>query len=314
MKKIDFLKTGVSVVISLASLFLLDSCLEKKAEDRKNIHNSASQNAEIFDKNKSEIVENLENAEFEKSVEAKTGETPALEEKSKENDTPNDEFAKIRSIDINTARLNPSKFIQNQFEGTSIHDSSNLFVIGFSRSGKIAFIESQFLEGVGMERATFFVQDLVSDDILAVVHSDDADEASYGEAGAVDFFIKKNAEKIDSLLFEHEIIKGEFKIEQFPYFEDGRTLGVTANIFDTGEFMNDFIRLIDYTITAEDGAGRKKTITSKKGEADENVFVCGFVKNPWENRIAVVIAEARFGFEGYDILYSISGCDAQKGF
>ena len=59
---------------------------------------------------------------------------------------------------------------------------------------------------------------------------------------------------------------------------------------------------------------RVKIINSAKDVLQQDVFVTGCFYSPFENRVAVVLANEVPGFEGTDIKYSISGCQLIIGF
>ncbi|MBQ3670289.1 MAG: hypothetical protein II921_02275 [Treponema sp.] len=223
-----------------------------------------------------------------------------------------DALVRVEYVDWERAQLDPSKFIaEKHFSGSSIHDFSNLYVLGFSRDGKIAFVETQLLDGVGAERDTFFVQDLVEDEILVQIVGKDSE---LGGSDALKAFVAQEREKIDEAISSHAIVSGAFSYEPLPYSADGFFIDVEAKVVDTGKKLHEFIAVSDYTCIATASSGSRKVIREKKDVTCENVFICGCIKSPWENRLAVVIGEQRFGFEGYDIWYSFSGCDMRRGF
>lgn len=269
-------KSVLLLLIFIPALILTFSCKEKKSEQ------------ETFPQ--PELAKQTEKTEIQK--------------------TPRLAAARIGEVNFDEAKINPSEFISDKFKNDIIHDFSKLYLIGFSADGKIAFIESRQLEGVGAEQVIFFVQDLVSDDILEKIDG----QGEEGAEGAFMHFLKKNGSAIDSALEKHGIKKSPCKYEEFPYNEKDREITVSVSVSDTGKLQYDFLRIIDYSCIASNEAGKKKVLRAKKDAVLENAFVCGFIKNPFENRLAVVIAEEKYGFEGFDILYSFSGCDIYKGF
>ncbi len=249
---------------------------------------------------------------------ASKDEKSTTQEAPKAQETISFPTAKIGELNWDEAKVNPSQFIEKEnFSSGAIYNFSNLYFIGFSKDGKISYIENQLLEGRGIDMPIFFIQDLVSDDILVKISGENLDEEMVVKKGAVEYFIEKNAAKIDAELEKHKIERCPLKYEKFPYKGDGNSddsIDVTVSVRDTGKLQYDFLRIIDYTCTATNGRGNKKIIRKKKDAVLEGAFICGFIKNPFENRLAVVIAEQKYGFEGCDILYSFSGCDISKGF
>lgn len=252
--------------------------------------------------------------------EAREPPSPALEdetvfevknqhEEEKEDKGENESLASLSLADF---YIDPSAFIREDeryVRGMGIlHDFSSLYILGFSKDGKLAYIRTMERDGVGNTAITFTIQDLVSDETVFVHNAYLPDDFEDTEG-----FVQKNSYTFDKALSEHHIHLAKAAYNALPFTAEGTTVHVRANIYDTGERLHEFVRIIDYACIAENGRGTK-TIAQKKHTTVEDVFVCGYVKNPFEARIAVVIAEAVFGFEGYDLQYSIVGCDTQKGF
>ncbi|MBQ9630046.1 MAG: hypothetical protein IJR49_00460 [Treponema sp.] len=252
-----------------------------------------------MDKNAS--VENLTNLSNEVYIQLQ-GNSPESEQNP--NTTQNHNSIK----DFQIQEINPIKYIVEKFNLTqmnSIYAHSKLYVLGFSQTGKIAYIEAQNFEGVGEFIFLFYIQDLVSDKIF--YHFSKAEsELEYGKQSVKDFLVA-NSEEFDKVITQHKIILENHNFNEFPFRQNHHVLNVSADVKDTGRKMHELFQISDYTLTAINEIGKQKTLHLQKDVPVENVFVCGYVKSPFENRLAIIIAEQRFGFEGFDLHYHIVG-------
>ncbi len=222
----------------------------------------------------------------------------------------------IASFDWDSARIQPSCYLEGResFPSKSYHDMSFLYFVGFSQDGKVAFLKQEEQDGKGSTDLYFIVQDLVSDEILWNLQAP-TDESYWMGKDLMTLFLADNEDLIDQKLADYGIRIAPCSYEKLPYTgENGERIDARIESKDTGKLYYDMFSIIRYSCIACDGAGRKKTVVSGKELPASEAFVCGYVKNPYEDRLALVIAEAVYGFEGCDILYSLAGCDMKKGF
>ena len=222
----------------------------------------------------------------------------------------------IAALDLAAARIEPSCYLEGRdsFLSKSYHDASVLYLVGFSADGKIAFIRQEELDGKGGTDLYFVVQDLVSDELLWELQAP-TDESYWLGKDLMTLFLSDNQALIDGKLASYGISIVTCPYERFPYkAADGRTFEARIESVDTGKLMYDMFSIIRYSCAVTDGKGRTKKVIADKEIAASEAFVCGCLKNPFENRLALVIAEAVYGFEGCDMKDRFAGCDMQKGF
>lgn len=222
----------------------------------------------------------------------------------------------IAALDLAAARIEPSCYLEGRdnFLSQSYHDMSVLYLVGFSPDGKIAFLKQEELDGKGGTDLYFIIQDLVSDEILWELQAP-TDESYWLGKDLMDLFLSDNQELIDGKLAAYGISIVSCPYERFPYkAAEGRTFEARIESVDTGKLLYDMFSIIRYSCIVTDGRGRSKKVVADKEIAASEAFVCGCIKNPFEKRLALIIAEAVYGFEGCDMKYSFSGCDMQKGF
>ncbi len=221
----------------------------------------------------------------------------------------------ITTLDLNALRLKPSCYISEEkgLNSSIIYDHSDIYFLGFSSDGKLAYIYEQFLEGKGCTDVYVFIQDLVTDKILWQLDNLDNEGFDDLESTTVSF-IKKNAKTINEAFVKYNIQQSDCSYKMLPYTNNGESINIEVQITDTGKLFHEYLKIIDYSCIAVNNKKQKKTLSSKKDEVIEDVFVCGYVKNPYEDRLAIVIAEQRYGFEGCDIHYHVLGCAINSGF
>ena len=224
----------------------------------------------------------------------------------------------IGGFNWDAARIQPACYLPNRdsFLSMSYYESSVLYLVGFSPDGKMAFLKELFLEGKGGIDLYFVVQDLVSDEILWELKAPSDDDYEYAPGqGLHERFITDYESQIDGKLAEYGITVSPCSYERLPYTAaDGRTFSVSIDEHDTGKLMYDMFSVTSYSCIVTDGRGRSKKVIADKEFMGPEAFACGCIKSPYEDRLAIVVAEASFGFEGSDILFCIAGCDMKKGF
>ena len=213
----------------------------------------------------------------------------------------------IQDVDVSKLMVKPSVFVAEKNNLDSLHcvyDNTILYAIGFSEDGHFAFMEQQMLEGTGCSEASFYIQDLVSDEILVNLQGSGND----GDGSTVDSLIEEYHAEIDDALAQYDIAMVPCQFKELPY-EDGESFAdIQVSVTDTGRLMHEMFRIINYECVASDGKRGSKIVSAKKNVTVDDVYVCGYIKSPFEGRLAIVIAEKRFGFEGFDLHYSIVGC------
>lgn len=224
----------------------------------------------------------------------------------------------IGGFDWDAARIQPTCYLPNRdsFLSMSYYESSVLYPVGFSPDGKMAFLKELFLEGKGGIDLYFVVQDLVSDEILWELKAPSDDDYEYAPGqGLHERFIADYESQINGKLAEYGITVSPCSYERLPYTAaDGRTFSVSIDDHDTGKLMYDMFSVTSYSCIVTDGKERSKKVIADKEFMGPEAFACGCIKSPYEDRLAIIVAEATFGFEGSDILFCIAGCDMKKGF
>ena len=196
--------------------------------------------------------------------------------------------------------------------------------IGWSKDGKLAYVVKLFEGGVGA--ANMFrwgIQDMVTDELLWYAEKE-YEEYTYvwngldeRELFKLEYsnYIDKYKEKLDEYGI---IIDNDLKLEKFPLtFNENNYNGRITDKEYIQDIYGDLV--VKYKVVVERN-GELKIFCINKTEHDYcykfDVAICGYIKSPYEPRIAVVISEIPMGFEGPPLpINSIFvGCHLEKGY
>lgn len=204
------------------------------------------------------------------------------------------------------------------YANENIERSSSWFAyyfLGWSKDGKICYIDESYSDGSGIHRADLKVQDLVSDKIIFTLDlfKNETDDSSIALKNAA---IEKKQE-IQSALKTFEIILQKAQVLKMPIkYED---FLIQAEVLET-QNQNEQ-GLVDFTVNALRSDGRKKRVTGSRDSADfphEKVAYSAnvdfYLQSPYENRAAILIHTVCRGFECNIDEYRFAGCHLDLGF
>jgi hypothetical protein len=190
-------------------------------------------------------------------------------------------------------------------------------VWGWSADGKLAWSVERAIEGRGGWEVTYNVQDLVSDEVLWT-WTDDSE--AWGDGGmdlaageVMPTSYGRNRAMITAKLAAYGIKQVEVAYGGFPATIGGHGFACRAET-NPGAEAGGADAVMDYRILIRRDNKGEKALTSVRKARALAVYACGFLKSPFENRIAVIIAEERFVFEGSELFYSVAGCSLSVGF
>lgn len=281
------------IFVLLISSFLI-SCSGKKVSEE--VKNEPSVSVEIENKNIEQIFS--EEAEGSGEVYSKTEyKYPSL---TKDFILSNE----VYPIPENYKELFGENLIFNQLP--------NVYVLGISPDGKIAWCENRFIDGKGSYNFKLSIIDLVSDEVLETfeLELDDGND----ELSMIKAFIDEKSEEVLNAFTQYNIQSVKTEVLAFPAEIGDSTYNANLTVKDTGKLLYDFLKLTEVTCSIEKSGAGKKTVSSQKEVAVEDAIIGGYIKSPFEDRIAVIITEAHYGFEGFDTYFTISGCDLTKNF
>ncbi len=227
-----------------------------------------------------------------------------------------DVLLNVSEIDFDSKIVKTEKFLISGTSETAEYENgnyssrySNFYVLGFSRDGKILFSEKRAVEGRGGYDISFTVQDLVTDEILWNIT-----DKSFGEDSS-DFtmkdVVKVHLEELASAVKKYKVLDADFSFSFPPYTDYGKNIDFKMSVKNTEQKEFDFLDIIEYKLTAK--SGEKEKIISSERVTAFDAYICGYIKNPYEDRVAVIIAETKYTFEQSEPFYKIIGCSLTDG-
>ena len=200
----------------------------------------------------------------------------------------------------------------------NIYQENNLiYVLGWSKNGKIAFIENRGIDGRGGHDLHFTIQDMVEDVKVYYKRIKWYDNDNYGEnpelAQTFEECIKTNSKEFNSELKKYKIILNPVKVEYLP-ITDKNGIKIDFKIVNSKEYIGEFSLLhMDYEIIAIKNI-KYKLLSKIENKMCEYVMPTAYIKSPYEDRIALIVADAEYVFEGEEVFINFYGCNLNSGF
>lgn len=191
---------------------------------------------------------------------------------------------------------------------------------GWSEDGKAALSVTHEVAGRGGAEVYYAVQDMKSDEVLWTLADDTfnwenegADVEGFDLDRIAALSYERNKKAVNEAFDSHAIQAKTGTLLPFPLEWKGAAYTPKISIVKEKDprFYDD---IASYTVSLARRGGKTKKIASVDDTQSQRIYVCGGIMNPFEDRVAVVVAEERFVFEGTELFYSLVGCDLTKGF
>lgn len=190
----------------------------------------------------------------------------------------------------------------------------DLYFIGWSRDSKIAYVTWKGEEDAlgACSDLRVFVQDLTTDNIVW--------KYSYFKEGEESTFAnvwREHLPEFEAKLREYGIVGTEERLHYFPLTIDNRSIDCEA-VLDADPDINETdYSAKDYRIIARSAPGGEKVLSSATNVMGlVGVDVYGYVRSPYEDRIAVLAVLYYRGWEGPPLPAepTLIGCHLSRGF
>jgi tetratricopeptide (TPR) repeat protein len=178
----------------------------------------------------------------------------------------------------------------------------HIFPIGWSSDGKFAYIKLTTSEdGLAYRVIENIIQDLVTDEIIW------SSSDCYGEMPNCTNFLSLDSEgdyeNFEQKLAEFKISRSsEFELLTFPLAINNNSLGYELSLEESEGEIDGLDGLIESSqVMVKYLDGRFKVIYAESypdGSRPYYIYVPGFIKSPYEERIVVFVAEEYLGWEG----------------
>ena len=200
----------------------------------------------------------------------------------------------------------------------NIYQENNfIYVLGWSKDGKLAFILNKGVDGRGGCDLYFTIQDMVEDVKVYYKRINWYDNDNYGEnpelAQTFEECIKNNSKEFNSELKKYKIILNPVKVEYLP-ITDKNGIKIDFKIVNSKEYIGEFsLPHMDYEIIAIKN-NKYKLLSKIENKMCEYVMPTAYIKSPYEDRIALIVADAEYVFEGEEVFINFYGCNLNSGF
>lgn len=185
-----------------------------------------------------------------------------------------------------------------------------LYVLGWSKNARLAFFENRFIDGRGGFDLIFTILDLIEDKMICYKNF-----SAYDEKGlSLKECLAKNACFIDRELKKYGIVIAAPVFCELPAYSttDNEPVNFSVTVKDDtiGEYG---LRQMSYDIVAVKNK-KQKTVAQVSDEICDAAMPTGYLKSPYENRIALLLAYSQYVFEGSEIFLRFYGCHLDGGF
>ena len=236
-------------------------------------------------------------------------------------------FTSGYSLDINKINIDEYKISpQSTFglvgdkEGKELNiykENNDIYILGWSKDGKMAYIENRSIEGRGGHDFYFIILDLVEDSVIYKQKKKWYDDDNYGDTPEKALTFKQCiilfSNEINKQLNNFKIIVQPCKFQTLPVM-DKKGNEVTFKIDILKKDIDKFnLMQMSYKIYVFKN-NKSKLVASVENKRSEYVKTTGFIKSPYEDRIALVVANAEYVFEGDEVFVNFYGCNLSVGF
>ncbi len=194
-------------------------------------------------------------------------------------------------------------------------ENNNIYVLGWSKDGKIAFIENRDIDGRGGHDFIFTIQDLVEDKICfckKIVCYDFDESSEYSRLTvSLQECVDNNLEEINKVLKQNDIILKPVKIGWLPAIDKN---SINFKIINSRKYIGKYgFPYMDYEIISIKN-NKYKLLSKIENKICEYVMPTAYIKSPYEDRIALIVANAEYVFEGREVFINFYGCNLNSGF
>ena len=195
--------------------------------------------------------------------------------------------------------------------------NNNIYVLGWSRDGHLAFIENRSIDGRGGHDLHFTIQDMVEDVNVYYKkikwYDDDNDGENPELAQTFKECILNNYNEFNNELTKYKIILNPVKVEWLPALDKNGNK-IDFQISNSKEYTGEFgLPHMDYDIIAIKN-NKFKLLSVIENKMCDYAMPTAYIKSPYEDRIALIVADEEYVYEGNEIFVNFYGCNVNIGF
>lgn len=199
----------------------------------------------------------------------------------------------LRNINIDDYKLDSritSKLVDKTKKNRKINiyqQNNEIYFLGWSKDSKIAFIENRAIDGRGGHDFLFVIQDLANEKVCfsKKISGYDLDDSLDSKNITCTFkkCLSDNSKELNNKLNEYEIVLKPCEVIFSPLFDSNK-------------------KEIKFDINK-----------TKKDEA-QFVLQTGYIKSPYEERFALIVAKVLFVYEGHEVFVDFYGYSSDESF
>jgi predicted secreted protein len=231
---------------------------------------------------------------------------------------------RCESYSADTYRYFPPQELRFKDYDESQFYPDRLYPIGWSKNGVFAYIEESLEDAAGFVKYTLVLQDMVSDSVVwsHVVRLEEEYYENYSERKGIKVVWAQNAE-----LFSRELRKqgisqaAKFELSSFPIRVRDDSIDVQLEhiqqeIEDPESYSGRFLIPTEVRMKIHSQRLGEKQVYSSTFGYDVAMSVEGYLKSPFEERIAVILSYESPGHHGPPdyVNYVLVGAHLEKGF
>ncbi len=197
---------------------------------------------------------------------------------------------------------------------------AKIHVLGWSKNNLFAYIIHKANEAKDFEEATLFIQNIVTDKIVARfswTFNNNFQKAIQKKSQIIKSYLRKF--NIDSQNFTINPYK-QSVVKQFPIYYNGSKIFVKKilhyHLLYQNRFVTNFLLLMKKV--NKNGVFKKTIFKHRYNIYDSifNIYTLGYISSPYTDRIALILAKVYRGWEGppHVISYIIVGASLSKAF
>jgi hypothetical protein len=237
-----------------------------------------------------------------------------------QNNTPGRLFS--QPLELRAARL--LRRIFPGFYGKAFSQEAliteNFFPVGWSKDGKLAYYTEPGDEACGCYFGSLTILDTVNDKVLWSFEYNGLDDQDNPKYKAITDLWRKNRKLFSGKLNQYGIIpQGRFNLLKFPINNAGDQLRADLKIEETkDEEARIYGTIKKATLQISSRGGGTKTVHEQSypeyGPLDMKVL--GYLKSPYEQRVAIIMLEVWRGYEGppHTTHVKVAGSSLTTGF
>lgn len=180
--------------------------------------------------------------------------------------------------------------------------TENFFPIGWSKDGKFAYYTEPGDEACGCYFGRLIILDTVNDKELWSFKYDGLDDQDKPKYGAITDLWRKNRKPFSDKLNQYGIIpQGSFSLLKFPINNAGDQLKADLKIEENKDEetrIYSIVKKATLQISSQRGGTKIVHEESYPEYGPLDVKVLGYLKSPYEQRVAIIVLEVQRGYEG----------------